>query len=770
MRVRSLRYLAAALAAVVVAGGAFAATASAVTDAEVRAAIEKGRQYLVGLAKPNGSFGGTGGGPHEGGGGQSCLVFMTLAYMREHPNRDHMAKGMDFILNLDADRDFETRQGYGVPIRVMGLSYVHNKLLGDKRTAVRQKMTEDVMRLQMGQATNGGWRYLLKANQDYDFSVSQWPILAMREANLVGIEFPTDCLKKARDLYYKKQNPADGGWHYQDGKSYGSMTAAGVASLFIINDLLDTASGCPCRNGASGPRDAESEKRIDRGLEWLSRNFSAANPQSTGTPGNGRTLYWLYCVERVGIASGYKYFGNHDWYREGAEAVLKEAKDGRAGSVSDTCFALLFLYKGRAPILYNKLKFDGVWNAHRRDIANLTAWIERTLEEQFHWQITELRAPLEELHDAPVLYICAESIPNFSDADKKKLRAFTDTGGTILFEASCGSPTVRKWFQDFAREIWPEWALKPLGPDHGVFVDPFPLKQRPEILGIDDGARTFLFYAMDDISCTWQQRSLTAREYLFRWGINLFRYATDNGALRTRLEDRIPPKSSRYSQPIKPGPKTTLRIARVQHGGNWEVGANYGVFKRLAEQLQAKGITIEAVKEAAGTPVTSGGTPCAALENADVAYLAGSTNITLKPEEREALNAFTARGGQIWAEDVTGAAAFDTAFRKLAGEIGWELKLLPPTHLLMTGRMDPGLGFDLTKGVEFRNSMRIMRLNRPYADFFGIYQGEKMIGVYSPLDVLYSMTGYDAYKNKGYKTEDAAAVATNVAVYFSTQK
>jgi hypothetical protein len=32
------------------------------------------------------------------------------------------------------------------------------------------------------------------------------------------------------------------------------------------------------------------------------------------------------------------------------------------------------------------------------------------------------------------------------------------------------------------------------------------------------------------------------------------------------------------------------------------------------------------------------------------------------------------------------------------------------------------------------------------------------------------MTGYDAYKNKGYKTEDAAAVATNVAVYFSTQK
>ena len=56
MRVRRLRYLAAALAAVVMAGGLLASTASAVTDAEVRVAIEKGRQYLIGLAQGNGSL------------------------------------------------------------------------------------------------------------------------------------------------------------------------------------------------------------------------------------------------------------------------------------------------------------------------------------------------------------------------------------------------------------------------------------------------------------------------------------------------------------------------------------------------------------------------------------------------------------------------------------------------------------------------------------------------------------------------------------------
>ncbi|MCX5683394.1 MAG: hypothetical protein NT049_06895, partial [Planctomycetota bacterium] len=408
------------------------APASAVTDDEVLKVIEEGRAHLIGLSKGDGSFGGSGG-DAGGTGGLSAMVFMTLAYMGEHPNRPHMSKGLDYLLNLDADQGFGTRQGYCVPIRIMGLSYVHNKLLGDKRTAVRQKMMEDIMRLTVGQATAGdgagGWRYALKGGNDYDFSVAQWPILAFREANLVGIEFPTDCLRKARELYYKRQNP-DGGWHYQKGPSYGSMAAAGAASLFIINDVLDPNAGCPCTSGRSRPPDAENEKHIDLALAWLSKNFTSNdNPHSNGQPGNGRTLYWLYCAERVGIASGYKYFGDHNWYKEGVEHLLKEQKGGTWGDTVNTCFALLYLYKGRAPVLYNKLRFDGVWNAHRRDLAKLTSYIEREKEQQFHWQIVETKTPMEEWHEAPILYITAETIPNKWDEDEalqKKLRTFTD--------------------------------------------------------------------------------------------------------------------------------------------------------------------------------------------------------------------------------------------------------------------------------------------------------------------------------------------------------
>jgi hypothetical protein len=757
------RILAFGLAAAGVWGAGTGARAQ-VTDDDVRKAIEAGHDYLVGKCNADGSFG------DDKGmlGGKSALAFMTLAYMGDHPNREHMTRALEYLISIDADQGFNQRQGYAVPIRIMGLSYVHNKLIGDKRALVRMRMLEDLMRLKAGQARNGGWRYELRGGNDYDYSVTQWPILAMREASIVGIEFDPEPLLKARTLYLKEQH-GDGGWGYQHGgDSYGSMTAAGTASLFIIADVLEPASGCPCLSGRSQSRAGPSARAIENALDWLGQRFSAKENPGRG---GGHHLYWLYCVERVGIAAGYKRFGDHDWYKEGAEILVKAQKDGHWGSFEDTCFALLFLYKGRAPILFNKLKYDGEWNQHRRDIANLTNFIQHTKEQQFHWQIVDIKkASLEELHEAPVLYITAESLPKIAGPEKKRLRQFTDTGGTILFEASCGNPAVRKWFQDFAKELWPEWPLKPLGPDHGVFTDPYPLKQRPEILGIDDGVRTCVFYAMDDISCAWQLRAVAAKGYLFNWGINLYTCATDGAPLRAKLAGREPPKSDRYKTPVKAGPKKTVRIARVQHGGNWEAGANYGGLKKLGTLLKSRADLALDIRENTLSPANSNGVAPKDLDGADAAYVGGSGELVLTPDDQEALKVYAAKGGFLWFEAVAGSAAFDQSFRALAAAMRWDLRLLPPTHPLMNGKMDGGIGYNLTSGVEFRQSLRLQRGSRPYAELLGIFEGDKMIGVYSPLDVVFSVSGLEAYKCRGYKPEDAAAVATNLAVYLSTRK
>jgi hypothetical protein len=58
---------------------------------------------------------------------------------------------------------------------------------------------------------------------------------------------------------------------------------------------------------------------------------------------------------------------------------------------------------------------------------------------------------------------------------------------------------------------------------------------------------------------------------------------------------------------------------------------------------------------------------------------------------------------------------------------------------------------------------------RACADFSGIYQNGKLVGIYSPFDVLYSTTGYDAYSRRGYQEEDALAVATNIILALTDQ-
>jgi hypothetical protein len=740
-----------------------------ITDATVAEAIEKGKQWLIKQAKPDGSFSSA----NDMKNGETALVFMTLAYMGEHPtNRPYMDRGLMYLMNVPADTGFDNRQGYAVPIRVMALSYVYRKLGADRRNLANLKAREDIMRIMMGQQSKGGWRYELKASESFDFSVSQWPLLAMWEARRAGIEFPDPkaTMDKALKLYLEYQQK-DGGWYYDNktDPSSGSMTAAGAASLFILDEFLEPNSGCPCNRGASPQRTSPIERSMDSSLEWLGKFFTTAKNPNASKVGAGERLYWLYCVERVGLAAGYKYFGDHNWYKEGVETLLGEQKeDGSFSNLRNTCFSLLFLYKGQAPILYNKLRFDGTWNAHRRDAANLVHYIETKKEQLFHWQIVQLKAPLDELHDAPILYITPETEPKFTDDELAKLRAFTDTGGTILLEASCGNPNVRRWTQDFIKKGWPEWQATRLAAEHGVWSSDQPMRTKPEILGLDDGVRTAIFYSPDDISCAWQTQALTQKEYLFQFGMNLYRYATDGSPLRGRLSGNLPPASTRYADPVKAGPRAALKIARVQHGGNWAVGANYKGFAALADYTKKKAAITLDVTEPKAVPFNTGGVAAKDLAGYDVAFVAGSLDVTMTPEEREALKAYAAGGGFVWAEAVTGSREFDVAFRKLAGEIGWKLVLLPGSHPLMHGKMDPGVGFNLTMGVQFRDAVKKDRIGFQKAEWFGIHDGEKLVGVYSPYDTVFSAAGYDAYKCRGYKTEDALAVGANLAVYVST--
>jgi len=734
--------------------------ALALTDRQVVEAIEKGQDWLIRQQKPNGSW------PEQKRHGTLCghteIAMFTLVYTGVHPNRPAISKGLDVLLNRPLNFT------YAVSMRCMAYAYIQRKLSGQKRDLVRQAMKADAMWLCQAQGSHGGWNYtpLGGGGGRFDFSNTQMAILALREAALAGAEIPSIVWRRAQELYFQQQQK-NGGWGYtlKDKGTRGSMTAAGLASIFITMDNLNLASGCPCRGGRSASMGGEFDRRVDAALGWLEKNFTPTkNPQH---PRNRHQYYWLYSVERVGIAAGYKYFGKHNWFKEAATLLVKQQKGGHwtghTGPIPETCFAVLFLHKGRAPILFNKLEFDGVWNAHRRDIANLTAYFRKMKEQLLQWQIVSLRAPVEELHDAPVLYITAESIPNFSDAHKKKLRAFTDTGGTILFEASCGNQQVRKWARTFFKETWPEWDLKPLGPEHGSYEDPYALTRRPEIFGLHDGMRTFLFYAMDDISCPWQSKAFAGRDYLFKWGINLHAYATDHSPLRAKLAARFGEEKDRYPAKVSAGAKRSLKIVRIRYDGpGWLTNRNYGCWDRVKAFVQKKAGLSLTVNEKGAAPK--------GLGDADVAYLTGPGEVPLAEDQRQALKAYLAGGGFLWAEAAGGSTAFAGAMNKLAVELGLTLKRIPQTEPMLTGRFKGGAkGYSLIAGVEFKRSLRVARLGQPHAELMGLYDGDKLVGVLSPFDILFSTTGYEAYGCRGYKAQDAKAVAANILLYLTTR-
>jgi hypothetical protein len=71
-------------------------------------------------------------------------------------------------------------------------------------------------------------------------------------------------------------------------------------------------------------------------------------------------------------------------------------------------------------------------------------------------------------------------------------------------------------------------------------------------------------------------------------------------------------------------------------------------------------------------------------------------------------------------------------------------------------------------GVSYTYALRDERMGKPLPELLGIYLGEKMVGVYSPYDVMFRQTGSEAFDCRGYDADDARALAVNLALYAAT--
>ena len=139
------------------------------------------------------------------------------------------------------------------------------------------------------------------------------------------------------------------------------MTCAGISSLIITGlkrfQGQESLVGDQIQNCGKGGIDVN----LQRGIDWMASHFRVGENFGIGQQWR---YYYLYGLERAGRLTGQRFFGEHDWYREGAEKLVHDQDKLQgfwqgAGPVEGqepvglvtTSFALLFLAKGRAPVL-----------------------------------------------------------------------------------------------------------------------------------------------------------------------------------------------------------------------------------------------------------------------------------------------------------------------------------------------------------------------------------------------------------------------------------
>lgn len=138
-----------------------------------------------------------------------------------------------------------------------------------------------------------------------------------------------------------------------------AMTAAGISSLAIIRDALMIAETYDPGLIAKVD-DYIAGGVFGLGLKYpYNREYFKLDAKQTkcwigGGEGRGM-LYDMYSCERAGVLTGKVYFANTEWYRDGADLLMKEQNDdggwdSMEGQICNASWTILFL-KRSAPYL-----------------------------------------------------------------------------------------------------------------------------------------------------------------------------------------------------------------------------------------------------------------------------------------------------------------------------------------------------------------------------------------------------------------------------------
>ncbi|HEX2973597.1 MAG TPA: DUF4159 domain-containing protein [Tepidisphaeraceae bacterium] len=727
---------------------------SSITDQQIEQAIRGGVEYLL---QHFGDAANPGQGIDQYSVGVRCLCIQALLQCGQTlPDERLNINGPLMRGLLDALRQFHMgglEETYARSIRATTLA-IHNR--PEDRAVLRADVAWLLKKAEAGAYTYGD----SKGNPDN--SNSQYGLLGVWAGAEAGLEVPHSYWQQVRKHWTDCQYDS-GVWGYLPGSLTDaslSMTVAGTTSLLVAHEYLDSRV-------AGGDIGREPyPPSIARALAWLEQGDNCMEFQRT-FPG-----YTLYGIERAALASGFKYFGVHEWYPELAQLVIDRqipfsyTRDGKEipcvrwavnsyglnspysknSDLIETAFSLLFLARGRHPILMNKLRFEGYWSNRPRDVANLTRFASKELERPLNWQVVPLDREWSDWMDWPILYIASHKLLQLTDEQGTKLRKFAEAGGLIFTHADGDSEIFSLSVTELGKKLFPgsEWKDLPL--DHPIYTLHYKVQDAPPLRYLGNGSRILMLHSPKDLAQGWQVRAERTRRNTHELGVNLFIYAAGKTDLRHRLSSPYLPEPSEPSTQHIP-------LARVRYSGPWNpepyAFIRFGRWLRYETgcQLDTTAVSVEFL-----TPTTW-----------PVAHMTGVARYTLSQSEIAALRHYVEDGGVLLIDACGGSNDFDQSTQSLLRQTfpQGQFMEVSPDHPLLAGKI-PGTNA-LPKPL-FRPGSQ-----RPQLPIQILPHGKGAV-IYSALDLTTGLLGTNTWGLAGYQPAYAQSFLRNVVLWTADRR
>jgi hypothetical protein len=654
---------------------------------QVRKAIAGGVQFLRDQESGNGHWETISGISQRWQGGCTALVLLALLNSDVKPDDPVIERGLKFL------RTVEPKDTYVVALQTMVFAETG-------KNEDRERIQRNVDWLIDAAIKQGkqwmGWSYGLRWAAP-DNSNTQYALLGLHAGHLAGAKIDREVWQAIQDYYVRTQLP-EGTWVYSQALSRypQTMTTAGLCGLLISGMELNPGRERILPDGTASNCGIYTEnKPVKQALDWISQHFRPYNQGGNrwvDLPENN--YYNLYGIERAGRLSGQRFFGSHDWYRTGCEYLVAHQKGdgswqgaarGDSWPVLSTSFALLFLSKGRTPILISKMVHGPGedWNNDHNDARHLVEYAGKEVFRKvlLGWQIFDTRQKevhnedeilelVRDLLQSPIAYFNGHQAPRFTGVEQKLLKQYIEQGGFILAEACCGRKEFDQGFRQLISGLFPDNPLKKLPPEHPIWrahavipPDTF------ELEGIEYGCKTVVIYSPQDLSCLWEaNQSQTGRGQLaFRLGGNIIAYATGMEPPKARLTEAEVVKDDPEGKEI---PRGYLKVAQLRHEGDWQPAPN--AMRNLLAHLREKArldVTLQTKPIYPHDPD---------LADFRFLYMHGRGNFTFQaPKAIENLRMNLETGGLLFADACCGKLAFDTSFRELAITLFPDKKLEP---------------------------------------------------------------------------------------------